>query len=70
MVLDKNITAFVVNISSLNPNKPIMSIHLTKKTQLIMLIAKKIKISVKYLDFSDFFLEKRVLVIPEIIELN
>lgn len=35
-----------------------------------LLIAKKVKILAKYLDFLDIFLEKNALVLSEIINLN
>ena len=45
-------------------------INLTRKAQIALLIAKKMKIPTNYLDFLDVFLEKKALVLLEIIELN
>lgn len=45
-------------------------IHLTKKAQITFLITKKVKISVKYSDFLDIFLEKQTLILLKITKLN
>ena len=47
-----------------------MSIHLAKKDQIASLIAEEVKIITDYLNFLDIFLEKKDLMLPEIIELN
>ena len=51
-VLDKNIEVFVVHINSL---KSKMTIHLARKTQIALLLAKKVTVPVKYLDFANVF---------------
>lgn len=58
-VLGKNIKAFVVLVILFNFGKLIMLIYLAKKIQITLLIAKKVKILIKYLDFSEIFLEKK-----------
>lgn len=52
-MLDKNVEAFVMYVTSFNLS--LMLIHPTKKAQIASLITKKIKILVKYLDFSNVF---------------
>ena len=47
-----------------------MLIHLTRKVQIALLIAKEIKIPNNYSDFFDVFLEERVLMLPKITKLN
>ena len=48
----------------------LMSIHIAQKAQIALLVVKKVKISNKYLDLSDVFLKKKILILLEIIELN
>ena len=57
-MLDKHIKAFVIYMLFLLT----MAIHPTKKDQIVFLIAKKVQILLKYPDFSDIFLEEKVLV--------
>lgn len=66
--LDKNIEAFVVYVTSLSLS--LMSIYLAKKAQIVLLLARKIKILAKYLDFSDVFLEEKPLVLQKLTKLN
>ena len=48
----------------------IIVIYLAKKTQITLLVVKKIKISSKYSDFLDFFLKKKVLSLSVATNLN
>ena len=43
-------------------------IYPAQNTQIVLLLAKKVKILTKYLDFSDVFLKEKTLVLPEIIK--
>ena len=60
--MDKNIKAFVVHISSLEPK---ITIHLARKAQIALLLAKEVTLFTKYLDFTDVFLEESVNVFSE-----
>lgn len=62
--MDKNIEAFLIYITLFN------LIHLAKKTQIVVLLIKKIIISNKYLDFINNFLEQKALVLLDITNLN
>lgn len=69
--LNKNKKVFAVYITSFSLRKRlIIRIHPAGKAQIVLLLAKKIKILAKYSDFSNTFLERRALVLQEIIELN
>lgn len=71
MALDKNIEAFVVYITSLNLSKKlIMIIHLVKKALIAFLLIEKITILNKYSNFSNFFLEKKALILLKGTKLN
>lgn len=48
----------------------LIMIHLTKKAQIALMLAKKIKISTKCSNFLDIFLEKKALVLLKITKLN
>lgn len=48
----------------------IMVIHLAKKTQIILLLMKKVTIKKKYLDFINVFLEKKASILLKITNLN
>lgn len=48
----------------------IILIYLSKKTQIILFITEKVKISGKYSDFYNIFLEKKTFKLPKITELN
>ena len=65
IALDEHIEAFVVHITSLLT----MAIHPAWKAQIALLIAKKVQIPSKYSDFSDVFLEKKVLVLLVVTDL-
>ena len=54
-MLDKDIKAFVVDVSSLRLT---MTIHLARKVQINLLLAKKVIIPAKYSDFTNVFLEE------------
>ena len=45
-------------------------IYLAKKTQIVLLVSKKIWILTKYLDFSNIFLEKKALILPKATKIN
>lgn len=45
----------------------IMAIHPTRKA---WLLAKKVKILAKYLDFANIFSKQKVLVLPKLTKLN
>ena len=62
--LDDNIEVCVLYISFLSLRSR-MTIHLIKKAQIILLLAKKITILAKYLDFADVFLKESSNVLPE-----
>ena len=47
-----------------------MAIPLAKKAQIVLLVAKKVKISTKYLDFLDVFLEEKASILLKAIKLN
>ena len=64
--LDKHVEIFVMHVIFLLT----MAIYLARKAQIALLIAKKGKIATKYSDFSDIFLEKKALILPEATKLN
>ena len=66
MVLDKHVETFVMHVTFLLT----MAIHPTRKAQVALLVAKEVKIPIKYSDFSDVFLEENALILPEVTELN
>lgn len=66
-VLDKNVKAFVVHVTSWVVS---MSIHLAWKAQITLLFAEKVKIPNKYSDISNVFSEKKALVLLKILKLN
>ena len=61
-VLDENIESFVVHVSSLRSR---ITIHPARKAWLPLLLAKKVTVSAKYLDFADIFLEKSANILLE-----
>ena len=65
--MDENIEAFVVYVNSLRLK---MTIHLAKKVQIALLLAKKVTILTKYLDFANVFLEKLANIFSEQIVVN
>ena len=60
--LNENIEALVVHVRSLRSK---ITIHLAKKAQLALLLAKKVTVPTKYSDFADVFLEKSANVLPK-----
>ena len=67
VVLNKNIEVFVVHVSSLGSK---ITIHLAKEAQLALLLAKKVTVLAKYLDFANVFLEESANILPEQIGAN
>ena len=65
-MLDEHIEAFVIYLTFLL----IMAIKLARKTQIILLLAKKVQILIKYLDFLYVFFEEKALILPAAIDLN
>ena len=66
--LNKNVKAFVVHITSTNLN--LMPIHSAQEAQIALLIAKEVKISTEYSDFSDVFLEEKTSILLEKTKFN
>ena len=64
--MDEHVEIFVMHVTSLS----IMAIYLARKAQIALFVAKEVKIPTKYSDFSDVFLKKNALILPEITELN
>ena len=64
MALDEDIKTFMIHISSLSLGSR-MTIYLAKKTQIALLLAKKVIILAKYLDFANAFLEESANVLSE-----
>ena len=62
MALNENIKAFVMHISSIGSK---ITIHLVRKAQMALLLAKKIIVPAKHLDFADIFSEKSANVLLE-----
>ena len=60
--LDENIKAFVVHVSSLGLR---INIHPARKAQLALLLAKKVTVPAKCLDFTDVFSEELANILPE-----
>lgn len=65
---DEKIKAFVVYITFLSLS--LMSIHLARKAQISLLIAKKLNFLEEYSDFSNAFSKKKAWVLSEITNLN
>ena len=63
---DKKVKAFLVHVISSNLNS--MPIHLAYKVWIALLIIEKIQILFKYFDFLDVFLEKKALILLEVIK--
>lgn len=68
--MDEKIRTFIVYVTFLSLSKPTILIYSIKKAQIALLITKKMKILIKYSDFSNVFWEKKALVLPELIQLN
>ena len=67
-VLDENVKAFVVHVTSFSFN--LMPIYLAQKAQIALLVAKEVKVLIKYSDFLDVFLEEKALILPKVTEMN
>ena len=65
--MDKNIKAFVIHISSRGLKK---AIYLAKKAKMVLLFAKEVTISAKYLDFVNVFLKDLANIFPEQTKVN
>ena len=65
--LNENSEIFVIYIASFNL---VSRIYLDKEAQIASLLVKEVKISNKYSDFVDIFLEEKALVLPKHIKLN
>ena len=59
--LDENIEDFVMYVMSFSLN--LIAINLAKKALVALLVAKKVQIPTEYLDFSDVFLEEKILIL-------
>lgn len=68
VALDKNVRTFVVYVAFLNLRQ--MTIFPARKTQIVLLVAEKVTISVKYFDFANVFLEKSVVELPKYLNIN
>ena len=66
--LDKNVKAFIIYKTFFNLN--LMSIHPAHKVRISLLVAKKVKIAHKYLDFLNIFLKEKTLILLKAIKLN
>lgn len=66
-VLDKNIEAFLINLT---PWLGLMLIHLVQEIEIFLLSNKIVTIPNKYLDFTNSFLDKKSLVLLKIRNLN
>ena len=66
--LDENVEAFVMHVKSLSTNS--MPIHPSQEAQIALLVAKEVKIPIKYSDFSDIFSEEEALILLEATEIN
>ena len=60
--MDENIEAFVMHVGSLRLKT---TIHLARKAQIALLMAKKVTFPAKYLDFANVFLEKSANILLE-----
>ena len=65
-MLDEHVEAFVVHVTFLST----MAIHLAKKAQIALLVAKEVKILTEYSDFLDVFSKEKALIFLEATELN
>ena len=61
-ILDENFETFVIYVASFNLA---LRISPNRAAQIASLLAKKVMISDKYLDFANIFLEEKTLVLPE-----
>ena len=68
-MLDENFENFVVYVAFFNLTSA-PTIYPDKAAQIASLLTKEVKISDKYSDFVDVFLEENTLVLPKRIKLN
>ena len=68
-MLDENIEAFVVHVSSLSLVSK-MTIHPARKAQIALLLAKKVTVLAKYSDFADVFSKKSAEILSKCIGIN
>ena len=66
-VLNENFETFVVHVASLNL---VPGIHPDREAQIAFLLTEKVKILDEYLDFTNVFSEKKVLVLLERTKFN
>ena len=66
--LDKNVEVFVMHMTSFSLN--LILINSAQKTQMALLVSKKVQIPGKYSDFLNIFLEKKALILLETTNLN
>ena len=64
--MDKHVEAFIIYITFLLT----MAIHPAIKTQIALLISKKVQILAKYWDFLNVFLEEKAVILPKATKLN
>ena len=64
--MDEYVEAFVMQVTFLLA----MAIHPARKAQIALLLAEKVKITIKYSDFLDVSLEEKALILLETMELN
>ena len=65
--MDGKSETFIIHVTSLNLAP---GIHLDRAAQIAFLLVEKVKISDKYLDFTDIFLKEKALMLPKCTELN
>lgn len=58
---------FVMHVAYLEPK---MLIHPDRKAQIALFLAKKISVSKKYANFSDFFSKKSAVMLPNCLDIN
>ena len=69
-VLDENIEAFMMHMTSLSLSKPAMSIYPAREAKIALLTIEEVKIPAKFSDFSYVFSEKKALILPKLTKLN
>lgn len=62
--MDEKGKAFVIYVAFFS------IIHLARETQIASLLTKKVKISDKYSDYADIFLEEKAAILQKITNLN
>ena len=64
--LNEYVETFMVHVISLST----MAINPAREAQIASLVAKEVKIPIKYSGFLDVFLEEKALILSEVTELN